>query len=209
LFIQHEVSTDRFHENSKQIYTVIHEKTKNDKTASTKSTFTRPALAPILLDEFPEVESATRVGRYLMGSISIRSDTFFIKKWVWADKQIFDVFTLPLIHGDPKTALEKPFSVVIDEETARKYFGKKNPVGETLNFAIVYSPKNYPYQITGVMKNMPANSSFKPHFIGSFETQKSLGYPLDWEGPPFHTYILLRKNTDYHELEDKIKTLIN
>ncbi len=208
LFIQYEISTDRFHENSKQIYTVIHEETKSDKIGPTKSAHTRPALIPILLDEFPEVESATRVGRYLMGSISIKSDTFFIKKWVWADKRIFDVFTLPLIHGDPKTALEKPFSVVIDEETARKYFGNVNPVGETLQFAISYSPKNYPYQITGVMKNMPAKSHFKPHFIGSFETQKSLGYPLDWEGPPFHSYILLRKNSDYHELEDKIQTYI-
>ena len=208
LFIQYEISIDRFHENSKQIYTVIHEETKSDKIGPTKSAHTRPALVPILLDEFPEVESATRVGRYLMGSISIKSDTFFIKKWVWADKRIFDVFTLPLIHGDPKTALEQPFSVVVDEETARKYFDNQNPVGEALQFAIAYSPKKYTYQITGVMKNIPAKSHFKPHFIGSFETQRSLGYPLDWDGPPFHSYILLHKNRDYHELEDKLQTYI-
>jgi len=208
LFIQYELSCDRFHENSKRIYRVIHKMTKNDETASSKSASSQPALVPTLLDEFQEVESATRVGRYIMGSINIKSDVFFIKKWVWADKRIFDVFTLPLINGEPKTALERPFSVVIDEETAQKYFGNESPVGKTLQFAIAYSPKKYTYQITGVMKNIPAKSHFKPHFIGSFETQRSLGYPLDWEGPPFHSYILLHKNSDYHELENKIQTYI-
>lgn len=205
LFIRYEISTDRFHENSKRIYKVIHETTNNLEASVTKSAYTRPALVPILLNEFPEIESGTRLSRYIMGSLEIKNETYFIKKWIWADKQIFDVFSLPLIHGDPKTALEKPFSVVIDEETARKYFGNENPVGKTLAFATA-SPKKHIYQITGLMKSISGRSHFKPHFIAAFETQRSLGYPLDWNGPPFHTYILLRKNGDYHELENKIQT---
>jgi putative ABC transport system permease protein len=118
------------------------------------------------------------------------------------------VFDLPFIYGDPTTALEKPFSVVIDEETADKLFGHINPVGKTLH---VIRGQEMDFQVTGVMENLPPNSHFRPNLLGQFETQNSLGLSRalnSWEAHWFHSYLLLKEGSSARELEKKIQSFI-
>ena len=113
-----------------------------------KQAHSHPLLAPTLWNEFLEIEAATRFSKYNNVMIRVKEQKFLFDKWVWADENIFDVFDLPFTYGDPDTALEKPYSVVIDEETADKLFGHINPVGKTLH---VIRGQEMDFQVTGVM----------------------------------------------------------
>ena len=94
---------------------------------------------------------------------------FYESRFFYADAAVFDVFTFPLLRGSPRTALAYPFSVVITEEMAEKYFATENPIGRTLQVE-----NHEDYKITGVMRNVPNNSHFQFDFLASFETLPSL-----------------------------------
>ena len=191
LYIQHELSYDRHHEKNSRVYKCIFKHEDNIYTGTPYRATSHPPLVPALLEKFPEIETATRFSKYIQGNIKIGSHIFPTEKWVWADNNIFDVFTIPLLYGNPETALENPYSVVIDESTSLKYFGKENPVGKKIIFDRYWKGKDLIFQVTGVMKDMPDKSHFKPEFLGEFETQRSLRLPLDtWSGHWFHSYIL-------------------
>ncbi|UCC40277.1 MAG: ABC transporter permease, partial [Candidatus Aminicenantes bacterium] len=173
-----------------------------------KQAHSHPLLAPTLMNEFPEIESATRFSKYKNYMVRVKNQKFLFDKGVWADKHIFDVFDLPFIYGDPTTALEKPFSVVIDEETAHKLYGHINPVGKTLH---LISGQEMTFQVTGVMENLPPNSHFRPNLLGQFETQNSLGLSRalnSWDAHWFHSYLLLKEDSSAQELEKKIQSFI-
>jgi putative ABC transport system permease protein len=208
LFIRYELSFDRQHTKADRIYNAIFKFTGDYTMGTPKQAHTHPLLAPTLMDEFPEIETATRFSKYNNVMVRMKEQKFLFDKWVWADKHIFDVFDLPFIYGDPATALEKPFSVVIDEETADKLFGHINPVGKTLH---VIRGQELDFQVTGVMENLPPNSHFKPNLLGQFETQISLGLSRDlnsWGAHWFHSYLLLKKGCSAQELEKKIQAFI-
>jgi putative ABC transport system permease protein len=208
LFIRYEFSFDRQHTRDDRIYNAIFKFTGDYTMGTPKQAHSHPLLAPTLMNEFPEIETATRFSKYNNIMVQVEDQKFLFDKWVWADEHIFDVFDLPFIYGDPKTALEKPFSVVIDEDTADKLFGHINPVGKTLH---VIRGQELDFQVTGVMENLPPNSHFKPNLLGQFETQISLGLSRSlnsWDAHWFHTYLLLKEGSSAQELETKIQSFI-
>jgi len=208
LFIRYELSFDRQHTNADRIYNAIFKFTGDYTMGTPKQAHSHPLLAPTLMNEFPEIETATRFSKYKNYMIRVKDQKFSFDKWVWADKHIFDVFDLPFIYGNPTTALENPFSVVIDEETAHKLFGHINPVGKTLH---LISNGEMTFQVTGVMENLPPNSHFRPNLIGQFETQNSLGLSRalnSWDAHWFHSYLLLKEGSSALELEKKIQSFI-
>ena len=208
LFIRYELSFDRQHTKADRIYNAIFKFTGDYTMGTPKQAHTHPLLAPTLMNEFPEIETATRFSKYNNVMVRVKDQKFAFDKWVWADKHIFDVFDLPFVYGDPKTALEKPFSVVIDEETADKLFGHINPVGNTIR---VIRGKEMDFQVTGVMANLPPNSHFRPNLLGQFETQISLGLSRSlnsWDAHWFHSYLLLKEDSSAQELEKKIQSFI-
>jgi putative ABC transport system permease protein len=196
LYNQFELSFDRYHENVDRIYRI------NLMGQAT----TAPALAPAMKDNFPEVENVVQVYDPGEGLIELTDNTRFKTRLIYANEQIFNVFSFPLIDGIPETALEMPFSAVIDEDTARNYFRNKNPIGETLNISTRFG--NNDFQITGIMKNIPVNSHFDTHIFVSLETFKQYGVNLnEWNANYMHSYLLLTENSDYHAVEKKISGL--
>ena len=208
LFIRYEFSYDRQHPNADRIYKAIFTFTEYYTMGTPKRAHSHPLLAPTLLNEFPEIETATRFSKYNNSMVRVQDQKFLFDKWVWADNRIFKVFDLPFIYGDPQTALEKPFSVVIDKDTALKLYGSINPVGKALHFI---RGREETFQVTGVIENLPHNSHFKPKLLGSFETQESLGLSRalnSWDAHWFHSYFLLKEGCDIQELETKIQAYI-
>ncbi len=205
LFIQYELSFDSYHKKADRIKKIIYKFTDASKMGSDLKMTVHPPCIPALLDAIPEIETGTRFTRYYNGPVEIGDKTFHEDKWIWADERIFDVFTIPFVYGSKENALTEPYSVVINHVTAIKYFGDVDPVGEKLK----YSSFSREFRITGVIKDIPGNSHFKPDLIGSLETQRNRWPMESWDAHWFHSYIVLYEETDQDELEEKIRTFID
>lgn len=203
LFITSELSYDRYHEKSDRIYRAGIEAVFGD--SHVFSALTSGAMKDALEYEFSEVEAACRI--YLAQSpVVILDDRSFIEEnFFYSDSSFFEIFTVNLIEGDPATALSRPNTVVITEETANKYFGDENPVGKTLRV-------NYQYdlEITGISENMPQNSHFRYDFLGSIETLRSdfEEYWVMWTSNNLYTYLLLDENASETDFEHKLRELV-
>jgi putative ABC transport system permease protein len=201
LFIIDELSYDRFHEKSDRIYriTVIGVFGDNDFAM----TYTPAPLAKTLLDEFPEVEYVTRMMARSNRLVSFEEKSFIEDHFLYADSSIFDVFTIPFVAGDPKTALNSPNTIVISETMARKYFEDEDPIGKTLRV----DDAGQNYMVTGVCQDLPHNSHFRFNMIASMIT-------TDWSRSPSwfmqngQTYLTLRENADPDELVAKFPDMI-
>jgi putative ABC transport system permease protein len=131
----------------------------------------------------------------------------FKTRTLYASAKLFDVFTLPMVQGDPGTALDKPYTAVIDRETARTHFGSEDPMGQILNIATRFGVGDY--QITGVMRDVPRNSHFRPHVLISLETFNTFGNDLkSWGSNFIHSYVLLKKDADARAVQKQIPQLI-
>ena len=128
------------------------------------------------------------------------------KKVIWADAALLDMFSIPFVAGNPQTALTEPYSIVISEDMAYKYFGNDDPMGEVLKGDNIWD-----FTVTGVMRNIPANSHLRPDMIISLLTRNAL-YPnsLDeWEMHENHfTYIRLHENASPDELEAQLPAFV-
>jgi putative ABC transport system permease protein len=201
LYVADELSYDRFNAKADRIYR-IHTDVKFGGTDS-KSAVSADPIGPTLKQNYPQVEQFVRLhqrGTWLVkraGSAnSLREENI-----TFADSTLFDVFTLPLIAGDPKRALTQPNTVVISESAAKRHFGNQDPMGQTLTFNTDQS-----YKVTGVMRDMPVNSHFRSDF---FLAMLSDDYRWgQWLSNNHHTYIVLREGTDYRQFEKNFEAII-
>ena len=197
LYILFELSFDKFHENIERIYRI---------NVAGQQVTVCPALAPAMKTNFPEVENSVQMYNIGETLVKLPNNLGIKTEIIYSNEQTFNVFTFPIINGNPETALEKPYSAVIDEEMARQYFGSENPLGKTLNISTRFGVDDF--LITGVMKNIPENSHFSSHILVSLATFKQYGVNLnDWGSNYMHSYILLGNNTDYHAVENRITML--
>ncbi len=160
LFVQHEMSYDRFHENGAQIYRVNLETKTPDGGLKLKAG-QPPPLAPTLKTSFPEILGATRLKT---GSVVIRAGENMIKeKALYADQDFFTMFTVPLRYGERASALANKNAVVLSEALAQKYFpntsGEETPLGKTLSLRFGDAVQGF--IVSGVAQKLPDNSSFK------------------------------------------------
>ncbi|MCK4417204.1 MAG: ABC transporter permease, partial [Candidatus Latescibacteria bacterium] len=176
LYVQYEFSYDRYHENVQQIYRVIGEGKIGDEI-SQGAQMPGP-LAPALLNDFPEIISATRIKNVENVLISYGEKRFYEERAFFADPSIFEVFSFALIKGNPKTALQEPYSIIITEEMAEKHLGDDDPMGEIISY-----DNKYDFKITGVLQNIPRNSHFRFDFLASLACANDLfgkGYLESW-----------------------------
>jgi putative ABC transport system permease protein len=202
LFIQDELSYDRFHEKAGQIYRVAKIEKRNEGVVNYPLVF--PVVAPKLQEDFPEVLNAVRFEPRLSVLVNRENKQFLEQRFFYADSNVFDVFTFPLIKGDPKIALKEPYTLVLSEETAEKYFGSQDPLGQTLTI-----DNKHDYKITGVLKNIPHNSHMKFDFLASMATEEAENprYGKLWAWSCY-TYLLLPKDYPPAELEKKFPDFI-
>jgi len=205
LYVHFELSYDSFHSKADRIYRIVCD----IKTPTETLHFSVPAWAvvPHVPAEFQEVESAVRVmtGDNLLVK---RGDAKFQETNVaWADSNFFHVFDFPLLKGNPKTALNNQFSVVLSESAAKKYFGHENPMGQSL----LITGDNYHATVTGVMKDIPENSQIKADMILSMNTitQKfSRGLDDQWGNYGASGYLLLKPGVNWHAVQAKFPAFL-
>jgi putative ABC transport system permease protein len=195
LYVQNELSFDKYHENSDRIYRLVRE----------GRTLTPPPLGQALADNFAEVEAVARIIQDKNTLVS-RGDSHFLEnEFYWAGPEIFKIFTIPFVHGNPDVALRDPSSIVISQSTAMKYFGDENPLGKILNIN-----DKMDYKVTGVFEDMPANSHFVMDVIVPFADYFKLGNAdiTKWTSNYVYTYILLREGADPVALDSEIHRVI-
>ncbi len=200
LFIANELNYDNFYKNADSIYRVYVKSSINGQESCNCKT--GAPLGATLAHDFPEVLTYTRIGYF--GSHVLRyKDKVFREYHIYtADSSFFDVFSLPFISGNPKTALIQPNSIVMTETATKKYFGDENPVGKILRVDSSGS-----YLVTGIIKDFPKNSSFRCNFLLSMST-----YPVtksnNWLDMWYSTYIVLKKGTDPKAFEKKFQEIV-
>lgn len=194
-YVFDELSYDRYNLRSDRIYRVNND-IKFNGTSDSYAVSPSP-LAAALKSDFPEIEEVARFrgkggAQIKKGNQNIPEDMM-----AYADSTIFKVFTLPMLDGDPATALKEPHCVVINEKIAKKYFDRVNVVGEILTFNDTAQ-----YKITGVIKDIPKQSHFNYDFLISMPT---LAESRDnaWFSSNFNTYLVLKPGADYKKLEAK------
>ncbi len=213
LYVDYELNYDRYHENAEEIYRVVMKQPGNVFQGSDMFNATTGLLAPTLKTEYPEVVRATRIGK--LGGffsnkeilINYKENSYLENKFFLVDPEFLMIFTFPLIAGDPETALNEPFTILITQSMVKKYFGDEYPVGKTLNI-----DKKHDYQVTGILKDIPEDSHFKFDFLTSLATGYSLWGRKNidrWIGNNwFKTYVQLQNKTDPRELENKLPAFV-
>ncbi len=202
IFVMDELSYDRYNDKADRIYRVDGE-IKFGGNHFILAVAPAPA-GPAILRDYPEVEKEVRFrdngGKLVKkGNQNIKEESV-----IMADSTLFDVFTLPMIAGDPHTALIDPHSVVITEKMARKYFDATDVVGRTLTIN-----DSIPYKVTGVIKDLPAASHFHfDFFLSLSESEEAKRTDDGWLSNNFNTYVLLRPGTDAKKFEAKLGGLV-
>ena len=197
LYVTNELSYDSFHKDADRIYRVaVH---RISIVGEHRFVATPAPLGPELKNSYPEVEQAVRVVppyENAANVLVVKGEKRFFENRIWfADEDIFDLFHMPFIRGNPKTALVNPNMVVITEGMAQKYFGEESALGETLQIEIDYDTgvvELQDYQVTGVIKNAPANTHLKYDMFLSMETMRNNGdsFETDWFNPkPKYPYV--------------------
>ena len=200
IYIQNELSYDKFYKNADLIYRVYVKSSINGQQSSNSKT--AAPLGKTLADSFPDVTSYTRIGFFGNHALKYKDKVYRERRVYTADSNYFNVFSHPLIIGNPKTVLSRPNSIVMTQSVAQKYFGNENPVGKILN-----ADSQNSYMVTGLMKDFSPNSSFKCDILLSMST-----YPVatndDWLNMSYTTYIVLKKGTDPVILQKKLQKIV-
>lgn len=201
LFVVDELSFDRFNEKANQMVRVVLKGKVNGEVI--KEAVTAAPVAATLAAEFPEVLQATRLRSMGSPKISYKNTAFKNNKVAFVDPNFFEVFTLPLIQGNPATALIEPNTIVITKEQARKYFGEEDPINKILEF----TDAKEQYKVTGVIDKVPANSHF--HF-DLFASMEGLAHAKEnnWMESNYFNYLVLAEGTDQKEFENKLPAII-
>ncbi len=202
LFVVDELSFDRHNEHFREIYRItINGKIQDNEF---KAALSNAPMGATLKSDFPEVVDFTRLFT-LSGDPKVRYEekVFIEENFYYADSTFFNVFTVPVIYGNPVALLNRPNTVVLTEETARKYFGNEDPVGKLLQVG----QEETNFEVTGVVKGFPENSHFRFNMLGSM-TSIYLATSTQWLGNSNYTYIRIQKDFDPEELESKFPELI-
>ncbi|MDR3627198.1 MAG: ABC transporter permease [Ignavibacteriaceae bacterium] len=200
LFVKDELSYDRYNKNSDRIYRVYVKITFNGKENTNAKT--AAPMGPVLMHEYPEVQNYARIG-YTGDYVFKYKDKVFREYSIYtADSSIFDVFTMKFLAGDAKKALSKPYSIVLTETAAKKYFGNEYPVGK-----MITDSKNNTYQVTGLVQDFPYNSHFGCDVFLSMSTipENENG---GWLNSSYTTYIVLKRGTDPKVFEGKLNSYV-
>ncbi len=202
-YIKDELSYDNYHEKGDRIFRVNSYIKEADKDTM-KWAITPFPMAPALKNDYPEVEEAVRFVGNDRTMFKNGDKRFYELKTFYADSNVFRVFTYPFLEGNPQTALVAPNSIVLTQSMAIKYFGKgQSYVGKTLE-----STNGTVYNVTGVTKDVPANSHLIYNMLISRNTLPA-DYASSWGNFSFFCYVLLKPNTSGTAFEKKLAPMFD
>ena len=202
-YVLYELSYDKYHENADRIYRIKADaQIGNNHLHIPKSS---PPMAGYMIENYPEVLNAARLREMSNVPVRYREKQYYEGRVFYADNSFLEMFSLPVLKGDPKTALKTANTAVITEDTARRYFGEEDPIGKVLTVA-----EDTDFTITGIVSNVPRNSHFIFDMLCSFEThvQNNRLNMVNWLSINYYTYILIQKGADPKALEQKLPDMI-
>ena len=210
LYVQDELSYDRYHEKRDRIYRLAESATVAGRPI--EAAITPAPWAPVLAEEYPEIERITRIkppgSRWL---IRYKENRFYERYFIFADSSVFDIFTIPLVQGDARAVLAEPHAVVLSESMVDKYFGDENPIDK-----VITGDDLYKFTVKGIMRDMPGNSHLHFDFLASYAslapnnlynepaTMQTQGFNHD-----LYTYLLLREGAAPEDLEGKFPEFLD
>ncbi len=200
LYIRDELSYDRYHDKADRVYRVISEERQGDQVIRAAE-----VLAPtvkFMRDDYPEVEDMVRFippGNAWM--IKYGDNGFYERSFYLADTSVFNIFNVPLVAGNPRTALSGTNRVVLSETIAHKYFGDEDPMGKILD-----AEGTFHFEVSGIMRDRPSNTHLGFDILASFRIQEAYSDRSidEWDWRRSYSYILLREGSDPAELESKL-----
>jgi ABC-type antimicrobial peptide transport system permease subunit len=196
LWVQDELSYDRFHENVDNIYRLVNYRG----DYQNRGAGTPAPLAPALKNEIPEVVNFTRFAPIFKVVVRHNDNIFYEEQIVLADPSIFEMFSFPFTQGDASTALSDPNNVVITEEMAHKYFGNVDPIGKTL-----FIEEGMGAKVTGVINNIPYNSHIQFDFLLSFQLlSEERIMSTFWGDYNFNSFVQLSGRADIKDLSQRV-----
>ncbi len=201
-WIADELSYDRFHERASAIYRVSLEYSFGGQVSKTSVS---PTALSVALMSLPETETAVRIYNPSEGSgYIVRNDekVFEENRFYFADSTFFGVFSFRVARGNPSKALSAPYSVMITETTAKKYFGKEDPIGRSL-----FVNNNQDYKVTGVLEDPPSNSIIQFDFLASFSSLSAAREAPIWWTANYQTFVLAHEGADVRALSKKINEI--
>ncbi len=202
LFVWHEFSADKFHKNFDKIYRI-------EGTGGSSVTF--PA-GTIIRKSIPEIRESSLTYSSIITVSGPESINAFDLNYKVVDNSFFDIFTFPFISGNSKTALSGPNSIVLSESTARKIFGDTNPIGKTVTLKSSYRDLKMQVKVTGVIKDIPSNSSITSDAFASIElVTKIMGKNIktDWRNWSFQLFVLMNDNSNPGDILPKINDVLH
>lgn len=190
MYVLHERSYDNFYPEVEQVYRVAN---------GSSGRYTPELLAETMMKDYPQVEHATKISGLYESLFETEERNFVQDGVAWADDQVFNVFSMEFIAGNPENALKEPNSAILTESLAKKFFPDKNPMDETIKVDgdIV--------KITGVVKDPPKNTHFPFKFIGSNPTDPKAAH--NWTGNNYWTYTKIQKGVRPEEINEKMLEL--
>ena len=202
LYVADELRFDRFFDASDRIVRIVENRTEGEHENRLATTY--GPLAPALRD-IALVEDAVRFLPYSVlvsngPSIRHQEDAF-----AFADSSFLELFSFELLAGTAADVLDRPFTVVLTESAARKYFGESEPVGRTLQVRDD-DENTYDFVVTGILADPPQHTHLRFDFLASFASIRTIygawvDDPRNWEHPPLYTYALLREGAQAADLE--------
>lgn len=164
------------------------------------------AVAPALKEESPDIKYAARMLKHDFGEpayVSINNESFVEKGLYWCDSELFSIFNIEFLSGGNKKILERPNTVTLSESSAKKYFGKTDPIGQTIKI-----DDSKELEVVGVYKDFPENNTLDCNVIASFSSTNFSKNP-SWGNSSFETYIQLNQNSSPSSLEKQMQQLLD
>ena len=197
LYLHHELTYEACHDKADRIVRIAMEY--GSEGIKRAVGLTGNKVAPTFHREFPEVENAVRTIKYEKMAVRYGDRLFEEERFFYTDSTIFDLFTMPLLAGNARTALHLPNQVVLSESMAKKYFGAEDPAGKILQV------EGKDYTVSGVMQDAPKNTQIRPDFIGSFVSLRDAAPEREtWWSANYTAFLLLRDPAGRAALEQKI-----
>lgn len=198
LYLQYELSFDRHHERADRIYRVVQQQEGNTFRGTDLFAVSPEPLAPALTDNFPEVEAAATLS--VESRLFYRGDDFIASSVLFADKNIFEVFSIPVLKGKGAAALAEPNSILLSRTLADKHFGTADPIGQTL-----LMNDERPMTVQGIFEDMPDNQHFTAEAIVPIANLGNYSYDIgNWGSNNYWTYLAMAPGTDYREVDAKM-----
>jgi len=201
-YVQDELGYDTYHVQADRVFRITQEELDENGTPTVHRVLVDPPLAPLLKSTFPEVTHAARltpVGPLLSyGDRHIDSGDCY-----WADPDVFEVFSIPFLAGNPQTALTNPFTLVLSATKARALFGEEDPMGKT----VVVNNKDA-FTVTGVFEDLPHQTHLPIDVLGSLATMERWFGTLGWGSPNYATYVRLNAEEAAAALAEKLPALL-